>query len=88
MQHAPMNTVVSILAAALSTLYLQLLSMLVVLAGYYVMYNHFTVYDAVGFMEMFFVCVGIGMRNWHIVLWVNALGAQFYFTALNNLSTR
>ena len=60
MQHAPMNAVVSILAAALSTLYLQLLSMLVILAGYYVMYNHFTVYDAVGFMEMFLLAWASG----------------------------
>ena len=42
MQHAPMNTVVSILA------------------GYYVMYNHFTVYDAVGFMEMFLLAWASG----------------------------
>ena len=60
MQHAPMNTIVSLVAAALSTLYLQSLSMLIVLCGYYVTYNHFTIYDWVGFAKMFLLAWGSG----------------------------
>lgn len=47
MKHAPMNTIVSIGAAALSTLYMQILSMGVVLTVYYCAFTPFTVYEPV-----------------------------------------
>lgn len=52
MQHEPMNTVVALAAAALSTLYLQVFAMLVIFVGYYLMFQPFEIYDWVGFAEM------------------------------------
>lgn len=52
MQHAPMNTVVSINAAALGALYIQVLSLFVILFIYYVGFTKFYIYDAAGAMGM------------------------------------
>ncbi|RYH04162.1 ABC transporter permease [Salipiger sp. IMCC34102] len=52
MQHAPMNTAVAISAAALSALYLQVLSIFVVLFIYHVGFNPVTIDDPVGAMGM------------------------------------
>ncbi|MCA0920328.1 ABC transporter permease [Pseudooceanicola nanhaiensis] len=43
MQHAPMNTVISIAAAALSTLYVQVLSLFLILFIYDVVHTRFTI---------------------------------------------
>ncbi|MEM7488695.1 MAG: ABC transporter permease, partial [Pseudomonadota bacterium] len=65
MKHAPMNTVVSISAAALSALYLQSLSMLLVLFAVHVAWHPIEIYDAAGaglmFMLSWFTGVAIGM---------------------------
>ncbi len=65
MKHAPMNTVVSISASALSALYIQILSMAVVLYVYHAAFNRITIYDPVGAMGMlllaWFTGVSIGM---------------------------
>lgn len=45
MQHAPMNTVIAILSAALSALYLQVLALFLILFVYYMGFNQFTVED-------------------------------------------
>lgn len=52
MKHAPMNTYVAIGAAALSTLYIQMLSMLVVLFFYHVVWTPVEVHDPLGALSM------------------------------------
>ena len=52
MQHAPMNTAVAIFAAALSALYMQFLSVFVVLFVYHVAFTPVTIEDPVGAMGM------------------------------------
>lgn len=45
MQHAPMNTVISIMAAAFGALYIQLLSLFIILYGYHVIVTPVTIDD-------------------------------------------
>ncbi len=65
MQHAPMNTAISITAAALSSLYLQFLSLVVVLFMYHVAITPVVIDNAAGALAMFllawFTGVGVGM---------------------------
>ena len=65
MKHAPMTTAIAISAAALGTLYIQLLSMLVVLYLYHAAITPIEIYNWVGAMGMvflsWFVGVGLGM---------------------------
>lgn len=65
MTHAPMNTSVSILAAALSSLYLQTLSMFIVLFGVHVAWHPVEIAEPGGFALMFllawFTGLGLGM---------------------------
>lgn len=65
MKHAPMNTTVAIMTAALSTLYMQLLTIGLILFGYHVLTGRMVIYDPVGAAGMFLltwfsgVCVGL-----------------------------
>ena len=52
MQHAPMNTIIAIYAAALSSLYLQLLSLFCVLFIYHVVFVPVVIDDPIGAMWM------------------------------------
>ena len=52
MQHAPMNTIIAIYAAALSSLYLQLLSLFCVLFIYHVVFVPVVIDDPIGAMGM------------------------------------
>ena len=52
MNHAPMNTLVSISSAAIASLYIQILSMSVVLYLYHVIMTPITIHDPVGAMAM------------------------------------
>ncbi|WP_417806396.1 ABC transporter permease [Thioclava sp.] len=52
MKHAPMTTAISISSAALSSLYIQLLSMFVVLFIYHVAFQPIEIYNWVGAMAM------------------------------------
>ncbi|MBN2741825.1 MAG: ABC transporter permease [Rhodobacteraceae bacterium] len=52
MKHAPMTTAISISSAALSSLYIQLLSMFVVLFIYHVAFHPIDIYNWVGAMAM------------------------------------
>jgi len=52
MQHAPMNTVVSIVAAAVSSLYLQTLTMLAILFVYHVAFTPLYIDDPIGAYAM------------------------------------
>lgn len=53
MKHAPMNTVISITSAALSTLYLQVISAVVIMTLYYTLSTPFVVFDPIGLIAMF-----------------------------------
>ena len=55
MQHAPMSTAISICASALSSLYLQFLSIVVVLFIYHVTYKPVVIDNPIGAMEMLMV---------------------------------
>ncbi|MEX1661320.1 ABC transporter permease [uncultured Thioclava sp.] len=55
MKHAPMTTAISISSAALSALYIQLLSMFVVLFIYHAAFHPIEIYDWVGAMGMVFL---------------------------------
>ena len=48
MQRAPMNTAIAISSAALGSIYLQTLSMFVILLVYYVVFSPFVIDDPVG----------------------------------------
>ncbi|MEM6309791.1 MAG: ABC transporter permease [Pseudomonadota bacterium] len=55
MQHAPMNTVISITSAALGALYIQILSLVLILFVYHVAFTPFEVADPVGAFCMLLV---------------------------------
>ena len=61
MKHAPMNTIVSISAAALGALYTQFLSAAVVLYVYHAVWQPITIHDPVGTMGMFLLSWGTGV---------------------------
>lgn len=65
MKHAPMNTIIAISASALSSLYLQILSMAVVMFGIHVIVNPIYIYDPTSAFLMFMLAwssgIGIGM---------------------------
>jgi len=52
MQHAPMNTVISITSAALGSLYIQVLSMFMILFIYHVAYTPVVIEDPIGAFAM------------------------------------
>lgn len=52
MKHAPMNTIVSISSSAIASLYIQLLSMSVVLYLYHVIFEPITIHDPIGALGM------------------------------------
>lgn len=65
MQHTPMNTVISITSAALSSLYLQVLTLFVVLLAYQVAYKPLVIDQPIGALGMllaaWFSGVGVGI---------------------------
>ncbi|WP_095588005.1 ABC transporter permease [Actibacterium ureilyticum] len=65
MQHAPLNTIIAICGAALASLYIQILSMSVVLTIYHVGFTPITIQDPAGAMGMillaWFTGVSVGM---------------------------
>ncbi len=65
MKHAPMSTAVSITSAALGALYIQVLSMVVVISVYHLAFNPVEIYDPIGAIGMvllaWFTGVAIGM---------------------------
>ncbi|WP_430465437.1 ABC transporter permease [Tabrizicola sp.] len=65
MKHAPMNTIVSVSAAALSALYLQTLSAAVILFGYHTLWTPITIDQPVGVAAMYILSwssgIGIGL---------------------------
>lgn len=65
MKHAPMNTSIAIAAAALSQLYIQMLSLFVIMFAYHVLVTPFEIQDVAGVMFMivlaWFTAVAIGL---------------------------
>ncbi|PJF10035.1 ABC transporter permease [Pseudorhodobacter sp. MZDSW-24AT] len=61
MKHAPMNPIIAIAAAALSALYIQILSAGVVLFIYHAAFTPITLFDPVGTMGMLFLAWGSGV---------------------------
>ena len=53
MLHGPMNTIIAILSTALSTLYLQFFTVVVVLTIYHIAFNPITILDPIGAMGVF-----------------------------------
>lgn len=70
MQHAPMNTVIAISAAAISSLYLQVLSLLCVLFIYHVVFTPVVIDQPIGAMAML------------IAAWLSGCGVGMIFLAL------
>lgn len=70
MQHAPMNTVVAIGAAALGTLYIQMLSMTAILVMYHAGFAPITVHDPAGTLAML------------LLSWFSGLSVGMVFLAL------
>lgn len=88
MKHAPMNTLISVVAAALGALYIQVLSLVVVLFIYHVAITPITIHDPVGAMAMvllsWFSGVGIGMVFLALKPWIPGfaeIGSQVYMRA-------
>jgi len=88
MKHAPMNTLISVVAAAIGALYIQVLSLVVVLFIYHVAITPITIHDPAGAMAMLLVSwfsgVGIGMVFLAIKPWFpgfTELGSQIYMRA-------
>lgn len=77
MKHAPMNTIVSIAASTIACLYIQLLSMSVVLYLYHVILGPITIVDPVGAMGMillaWFSGVAVGIIFSSLKPWVPGL---------------
>ena len=73
MQHAPLNTMITICAAALGTLYLQLLSLFVVLFFYHVLFSPIVIDQPIGAMGMlllaWFSGIGVGLVFMSIRPW-------------------
>ena len=53
MQHSPMNTAISLIAASLGSLYIQTLSMLLILLTYHLFFSTFTILDPFSAYMMF-----------------------------------
>jgi len=70
MQHAPLNTTVTIMASALSSLYLQILSLCVILFVYHVAWAPVVIDEPLG---------AIGMV---LVAWISGVGVGICFAAL------
>lgn len=70
MQHAPLNTTITMAASALSALYLQVLSMMVILGLYHVLWTPLEIEEPMG---------AIGMV---LVAWISGVGVGICFAAL------
>ena len=85
MQHAPMNTAISICAAALSALYTQVLSMVVVLYVYHAAFTPITIEDPAGAFGMLLLSwlygIAVGMIFLSVRPWmpeVTTIGSTIY----------
>lgn len=87
MKHAPMNTIVSISAAALSALYLQTLSAAVILFGYHALWTPVYIDQPVGVAAMYLLswasAIGIGLVFKAVIPW-----APDFFGVVTSAYTR
>lgn len=87
MKHAPMNTIVAVSSAALSSLYLQTLSAAVILFGYHVLWTPITIDQPLGVAAMYILAwssgIGIGMIFKAATPW-----APDFFTVATTAYTR
>ena len=76
MQHSPMNTIIVLVSAALGSLYIQTLAMLLVLLVYHVFFSTFEIYDPVmaygAFLSAWFSGCAIGMALYALKPWAPA----------------
>ncbi|SEN09864.1 ABC-type polysaccharide/polyol phosphate export permease [Loktanella fryxellensis] len=77
MQHAPMSTAISICAAALSSLYLQFLSIFVILFIYHVTYAPVVIENPIGALEMFMISWFSGVAVGTIFLAIKPWSPEF-----------
>ncbi len=70
MKHAPMNTIVAISASALGSLYIQILSVVVILFCYHMFFTPITIHDPVGAFAML------------LLSWFSGIGVGIVFLAL------
>lgn len=79
MQHAPMNTIVAITAAAMSSLYEQFLALCIILTVYHIAFTPITIYDPIGALGMmmlaWFTGVAVGMIFRAVDPWIPDLSA-------------
>lgn len=87
MKHAPMNTIVSVSAAALSSLYLQTLSAAVILFGYHALWTPISIDQPVGVAAMYILSwssgIGIGLIFKAVTPW-----APDFFSVATTAYTR
>ncbi|PIE07459.1 MAG: ABC transporter permease [Rhodobacterales bacterium] len=88
MQHAPMNTFVAILSAALAQLYIQVLSVVVLLYIYHIAFKPITIYDPAPAFGMLLLAwysgIGIGLVFLSLKPWfpqVAGVGSTIYARA-------
>jgi len=81
MQHAPMNTMISILSAAIGALYVQVLSLLLMLFVYHVAFTPFEIYDPMSALGMviigWFTGAALGLTLLSIQPWSPAFVKLF-----------
>lgn len=79
MKHAPMNTSISIAAAALTQLYIQMLSLFVIMFAYHVLVTPFEIQNVTGVMFMillaWFTAVAVGLVFLAIKPWSPGLSS-------------
>ena len=74
MLHAPMNTIIAIISAAVSTLYQQVLTVFIILAVYHIVITPISIHDPIGAMAMllmaWFSGVAVGMLFLALTPWM------------------
>jgi len=86
-QHGPMTTAVSIASAALGALYLQVLTMAVLLFGYHVMFTPITIYQPIPAMGMVLLAWAYGVALGLVLLGMRPWAPQFV-TIVQSVYTR
>lgn len=71
MQHRPMNTIVAIVASAMSSLYMQILTLLIVLSFYHVIWAPLTIHDP------------IAAAGFFLMAWFSGCAVGLIFLAIN-----
>ena len=81
MKHAPMTTMIALAAAALGALYIQMLSLILIMSVYHLAFNPVVIYDPSGVMFMlmiaWFTGVAVGMVLLAIKPWAPAFTQIF-----------